>query len=109
DGVADLDVVKAGNLEATFKALADLAYILLEALQGLQPDRSVRRRIDDHAVADNSDLGRPLNDALRYIAARDRADSANLEGLANIGPSQEDHFLARLQLAFQGRTNVVRE
>src|SRR5438309_1265609 len=47
DNVADLDVVVAGDLNAALEAFADLAHILLEAFEGIQPRRAVHRRIDD--------------------------------------------------------------
>ena len=63
--------------------------------------------IDDHAFADQADLGVAFDDALRDEAAGDGADPADLEGLADHRPAQVDHFFARLELAFQGRADVV--
>ena len=59
-------------------------------------------------LADDADLGRALDDALRDVAAGDRADAADLERLADDRPAQVDDFLARLELAFQGGADVVR-
>src|SRR4051812_17539633 len=66
DDVADLDVVVAGDLDTALEALADLLHVLLEALERVQADRPVHRRIDDHAAADDAHLGRTLDDALGH-------------------------------------------
>src|SRR5438128_1511579 len=57
DDVADLEVVVAGDLEAAFEAFAHLARIFLETLERIETDRAVHRRVDDHAFADDADLG----------------------------------------------------
>ena len=65
------------------------------------------RRVDHHAAADDAHLGRALDDALRDVAAGDGADAADLERLADHRPAEVDDLLARLELAFQGRADVV--
>src|SRR5207253_696134 len=105
--VIDLDVVVAGHLNTTLEALADLADILFEALERVQAHRSVRGRINDHAAADNADLGGPLDGALGDVAARDSADPADLERLPHHGPAQVNDLFTRLEFALQGRTDIV--
>src|SRR5437660_1721310 len=67
DDIIDLDVIVAGNLHTALEALADLAGIFLEALQRFQTGGTIGRRINDHTIADDADLGRPLDDALGDI------------------------------------------
>src|SRR5258708_486252 len=107
DHVVHLDVIVAGNLEAALEALADFAGIVLEAFERLEAGRAIRWRVDDHAAADEANLRRTLDRALRDVATGDRADAADLERLADDGASQVHDFLARLQLAFEGGANVV--
>src|ERR1700722_17111529 len=92
--VIDLDVIVAGDLHTALEALAHLASIVAEALERLQAGGAIRRRINHRSAADEADLGRPLDDALRDIAAGDRADLADLERLADDGSAKMHDLLA---------------
>src|SRR5262249_16843186 len=107
DDVADLDVVIASDLHAALEPLAHLTHVLLEALQRLQAGGLVRRRVNDPAPPDHAHLRRALDGALRDVTARDRADPADLERVADHRPAEVDDLLARLQLAFQRGPHVV--
>src|SRR5262245_19627932 len=107
DNVADLDVVVAGNFQAALEALADLGDIVLDAFERVQAGTAVRRWVNHDAFANEPDLGVAANDALSHEAAGHRADATDLEGLADHGSPQIDHFLDRLELAFQSGADVV--
>src|SRR5947209_2560365 len=81
DDVAYLDVVVVGDLDAAVEALPDLADVVLVVLQRLQAGGPLGRREDDHPLADDADLGRPLDGALGDVAAGHRSDLADLKRL----------------------------
>src|SRR6185437_9521835 len=97
------------HLDTALEALAHLAHVFLEALKRFQADRAIRRRVNNHAAANDSHLRRTLDGALRDVTAGDRTDPADLERLADHGPTQMDNLLTRLELAFQGSADVVRQ
>src|SRR5437867_9085756 len=107
DRIVYLDVVVTGNLQAALKAFTDLAHVFLEALQRFEAGGAVRRGINNHALPNDADFGGPLDGPLRHVAAGRRANPADLERLADGGPSQVDDLLVRLELAFQGRADFV--
>src|SRR5262249_19530266 len=95
DDVVDLDVVVAGHLDPALEALAPLLDGLLDALQRVQTDGALRRRVDDDAAADHAHLGVALDRALGDVTAGDHAHLADLERLADDGAAQVDDLLAR--------------
>jgi hypothetical protein len=109
DHIVDFDVVVTGDFQTTLETLTDFADVVLEALERFEAHGPVRRRIDDDSLPDQADLGRALDRTFRDKAAGDRADAADLEGLANDRPAQMDDLFARLELAFERGFDVVRQ
>src|SRR5690349_23025646 len=74
DQVAHFDVVEVLDSHAALEALADLAHVVLEALQ-----RRQRPVVHLDAVADHADAAGARNHAAAHEAAGDRSDLGNLE------------------------------
>src|SRR5260370_25259581 len=83
DHIVHLDVVVAGHLHAALVTLLHLADVVLDALQGVQANGTLRRRVDDHAGADDAHQRRALDGALGDVAAGNGADPADLEDRAD--------------------------
>src|SRR5579872_1134469 len=78
DDVALLDVLVILEGHAAFVAFADLADLVLEALQRLQ-----RALVNDDVVAQEAHLGAAPHDAVGHHAAGDLADAGDVEDLAD--------------------------
>src|SRR5262245_33495750 len=88
DSIVHLDVVVAGDLQAALKAFAHLADVFLDALERFQAGGPVRRRINDHPLTNDADLGGALDGPLGNVTAGHGADPADFESLADDGPAQ---------------------
>ena len=100
--VAFLEVVVPVDGEAALEALGDLAGVVLEPLQRVDP-----AVVDDGAVADEADLGAALDDALGDHAAGDRAQPGDLEDLPHLGLAEDLLDLLGHQHADQRLLDVV--
>src|SRR5438552_1412357 len=78
--VALLDVVEAVEEDAALEPLGDLPRVVLEPLQLRD-----RRRVDDRAVADDAHPRVAPHDAVGDHAARDRAETRDLEQRPHLG------------------------
>src|SRR5258708_33104247 len=95
DDVADLDVVVAGDFHAAVVAFANFAHVLLEALERIERGDSFGRREDHGPLADDANLRRTLDGALRDVTAGDSAATADFENLADGRPAEVDDLFAR--------------
>src|SRR5689334_20383553 len=80
EAVADLDVVVAGELDATLEALLDFLHVVLHPLQRVDGQAFG----DDLAVADQSNLVGSHDVAVGAHATGDVAQPADLEDLPNL-------------------------
>src|SRR5690606_27644101 len=102
DDVADLHVVEVRDADAALEALAYLPDVVLEPLEGT--DLAV---VHDDAVADHARPALAVDAALRDVATGDRADLADLEGLAHLGRALDGLLLLRREQALERRRHVV--
>src|SRR5215469_177374 len=82
DHVPGLDVTVVGDADSALHAVAHFAGIILEAPQGC--DFTLK---DNHIVAQQSNFGVALDDAIEHVASGDGPHLGNAEGLANLGAS----------------------
>src|SRR4249920_2642572 len=80
DQVAHLDVVEVLDADAALEPLADLAHVVLEALQ-----RRQRAVVHFHAVANDADAPGARDHAAAHETAGNRAKLRDLEDLADLG------------------------
>src|SRR5687767_7567429 len=80
DDVADLHVVEVHDADAALEAFADLAGVVLEALE-----RRDLSGVDDRPVADQPHLRLPIDGALGDVAPGDGAHARDAEDLAHLG------------------------
>src|SRR5207302_2660843 len=100
--IADLNVIEIGDAGAAFKAGAHLAGIILESLQGTE-----LRGVNHRPVAQHTDLRVALQDAIDYVAARNRPCSFDAERVAHFRTAQirfRDHWFEK---AFHGLLQLV--
>src|ERR1700674_4678106 len=100
--IADLHVIEIGDSCSAFKTSADFAGVILESLQRVE-----LRRVNHRPVAQHADLRVALQDAIDYVAARNRSCAFDAECIAHFRPAQirfRDH---RLEQAFPGLLQFV--
>src|SRR6516164_6787717 len=78
--VALLDVTVPGDTDTTLHAVTNFAGIVFET-----PQRSDFTLEDDHVVTQQPHFGVALDNAVDDLAARDRSDLGNAEGLPDLG------------------------
>src|SRR5690348_5604056 len=101
--VADLNVVEVGYPRTAFKAGAHFTGIVFEAFQGTQ-----LRCINHCAVANHPNLRVALEDAIHHVAACNGARALYAEGVAHFRAAQESLRYDRLEQAFHGLLDFVR-
>src|SRR5690606_29790105 len=88
--------------DTTLVALFDLADVVLVAFQ--RGDRAV---VDFEAVTQESDLVVPDDLAVGNVAAGDRADTGDLEDIANLDRGGDLLLLFGVEETFEGRLDLV--
>src|SRR5690606_25691298 len=100
DHVANLDVVEVGNVQAALEALADLADIVLEALETAELPL-----VHLDAVADDANLPTPLDLAVGDHAPSNGTHPGHLEDLPDFGGSEKHFPLFRREQALHRSLN----
>src|SRR6266404_7423965 len=100
--IADLHIVEIGDARAAFKTSTDFAGIILESLQRIE-----LRRVNYRPIAQHADLRVALQDAIDYVAARNRPRALDAERVAHFRAAKVrfcDHWLEQ---AFHGFLKFV--
>src|SRR5262249_14177612 len=102
DDITDFDVVESLDTDAAFISRFHFSDILLEAAEG-----GHAALVHDDVVSQEANLRSSQHLPVHHIGSRDCADLGNLEGVANLGPSQVELAHLRLQETHHGAFDLV--
>src|SRR3974390_2799436 len=104
DHVAFLQVLEVREADAALEARRHLAYVVLEATQGLDGTLP-----DDGPLAEEAHLRAPGDPPVAHVTPGDGADSGAPEDLPHLGLARDDLLEDRGEQAEHGRFEVLEQ